>query len=476
MFIGGIENSTDQSPKTTNASKHWQLPNTEIRCFPRETVELSEGKQLSDIGLPPPGIHVLESKEGHHSRHGAEKSSPGELRRPVTRSFLQTEQDTTNGSTESRGDTRRCTACHKVALFSVVSEVTEFAKGGVHTPEAGLSLRDSRSYNGTAMNHRPLLSDWQTTGNRKGNTNDLTKQGFDSYHSRKVDTVEVTLDFRNTGSSRNRFNIDKNRGSKTHQYLDQDKGPKGFQHIATPGFKRATAAGSTVGGRIGHQVVGRNDGLLFLRRGVEQIVDVIEFSGCHGSGGSITDDSYHRLDNSYRKGQDPSLQGTLLARRPPLSTVGKMNLSDVGTPDLGFVRLVVVRLDGQGCFVCHGIVSGFSSSSVSVSSQGARAILVGIGSLGLAVAVVELVIVVVAMTVVQSPIHVPAIVVGVEFDVHQFGGNPALWFAVALSAVVTAHVVVVVAVAVESNAVVTIRGKQRYNLLFVFEIGRVCPA
>ena len=33
MFIGGIENSTDQSPKTTKNSEYWQLPNAKIRCF-----------------------------------------------------------------------------------------------------------------------------------------------------------------------------------------------------------------------------------------------------------------------------------------------------------------------------------------------------------------------------------------------------------------------------------------------------------
>ena len=51
MFVGGIENSTDKTPKTSYAGKNWQLPNAEIRCVSTNAVSRSDNvkvKQASE--------------------------------------------------------------------------------------------------------------------------------------------------------------------------------------------------------------------------------------------------------------------------------------------------------------------------------------------------------------------------------------------------------------------------------------------
>jgi hypothetical protein len=275
-------------------------------------------------------------------------------------------------------------------------------------------------------------------------------------------------------------NVDKNRSGKTHQHLDQDKAPKcrhdvgsGAVHHAAAA-KQATAARVIVNDDFARQIIVQVRLHLFrigFHRRVEQIVDVLEFSRGHRPGGKVTGGCHKGLDDAHRKGQDPSFQGALLARRPPLPAVGKMDLGDVGAPDLRFVRLVVVRLDGQGCGIRHGVVPGFPSPSVAVSPKRSRAVLVGVPLLGLTEAIVVVVDVIAEAAAVcnlHSPVRildsVHLRIVGIEFDVHQFGGNPPLWFSVALSAVI-AHVYVCGV----CSRVIILRRKQRYDFLFVFE-------
>ena len=95
---------------------------------------------------------------------GAEKGPPGEFRRPVTRSFFQTEQDPADGSPKGRGDSRRSTTGYKITFFSVVSKVTKFAKGRVDPPESSFSLRDPGRNHSTTVDHGPFLPDGQATG------------------------------------------------------------------------------------------------------------------------------------------------------------------------------------------------------------------------------------------------------------------------------------------------------------------------
>ena len=111
-----------------------------------------------------------------------------------------------------------------------------------------------------------------------------------------------------------------------------------------------------------------------------------------------------------------------------------MNLGNIGSPDLGFVGLVVVRFNRQSCLVRHGVVSALSTSAIAVSSKGSWTIFVGVSPARTTIGVLILVVILIAVTI--GALIVPF--VWVEFDVHQFRRNVALWLCVA--SVAGAHV------------------------------------
>ena len=151
VFVGGIEHRPDESTQTPNHDEQRQLPNTKVGIVPREGVEFAKREQLFHVGLSPQRIKVLDGEQRPQSNHGTEEGSPGQFGRPITGAFLQTEQNTANGSPKSGGNAGGGTARHEIPFLAIVAKVAELGKGRIDPPKVGPALRDARRHDGTGV-------------------------------------------------------------------------------------------------------------------------------------------------------------------------------------------------------------------------------------------------------------------------------------------------------------------------------------
>mmetsp|Transcript_9501 Transcript_9501/g.13976 ORF Transcript_9501/g.13976 Transcript_9501/m.13976 type:complete len:240 (-) Transcript_9501:70-789(-) len=146
VFVGGVEDCADESTEASDEHEVYVLPNCKVRCFARETVEFTKRKEFLHICCPPGIVQILQTEQGPECNHGTKEAPPRQLRTPVTRSFLQSEEDSTNGSTERASYSCCRSAGYKISLFAIVAKIRIPGKGCINTPQVCLPLTHSCSH------------------------------------------------------------------------------------------------------------------------------------------------------------------------------------------------------------------------------------------------------------------------------------------------------------------------------------------
>mmetsp|Transcript_32739 Transcript_32739/g.48505 ORF Transcript_32739/g.48505 Transcript_32739/m.48505 type:complete len:225 (+) Transcript_32739:1906-2580(+) len=207
------------------------------------------------------------------------------------------------------------------------------------------------------MYHRSLFSNRQPSSDGKCDTHHFAYQRFDPNNAGQIDSIEKALDFRNTRSSRHWFPPNKEGRNQRKDGLIKEKCQKGraskrntrllclavaaIKHILTS----ATIRGCIV--VLLQQIIilhfrfcGLSDICVF-----QQLIHLVKFVRTQCFGTNITDRRYKSLNDSNKKGRNPSFQCTLFARRPPLSPISEMQLCYIGSPNFTFIRFIIVRLN-----------------------------------------------------------------------------------------------------------------------------------
>ncbi len=191
-FIGIVKDRTNQPSHTPHNDEHQQLPHG-ITRFSLLKDKVPKGKQFIETDLAETHPDGVPDEQRGDGPTGTIKCTKGERLAPVTRPLLKGKEESTNGGTKGRTNTRRGTTGDVIPPRLIV----------LH-PRG----RNGSGHDGTGVYHRPLLTYGQAGGDAANDAEDLTDASFEVVDSGQVDAVEEAFDLGYSGAAGHWFDHD----------------------------------------------------------------------------------------------------------------------------------------------------------------------------------------------------------------------------------------------------------------------------